>query len=217
MPLEKSASKEALQKNIHEMVRAGHKPSQAVAAALATQRMAKKQHMSEGGMVDASKGSPEMDTGAIMEKIRAHLSPEEHAHIAKFTQSESMAKPQEMGGFPTYPLDVAEESLSPNVDEAGDMAHGKHESGEDMSYSGFMKREGMQSSPSDSDNGVSRRSMQIQISKPQMNGAQPDPMTAGSTEQPMPPAPGSKEDAKSAIARRKAKAAQERASYRPRG
>lgn len=42
MPLIKSASDKARQKNIHEMVKAGHPISQSVAAAYRIQREAKK-------------------------------------------------------------------------------------------------------------------------------------------------------------------------------
>jgi len=38
MPLEKSGSKEAREKNIEEMIKAGHDPKQAVAAGYANQR-----------------------------------------------------------------------------------------------------------------------------------------------------------------------------------
>lgn len=41
MPLIKSASKKARQTNIEEMIAAGHKPKQAVAAAYANQRAAR--------------------------------------------------------------------------------------------------------------------------------------------------------------------------------
>lgn len=50
MPLGKGYSREVVSKNIHEMVRAGHKPRQAIAAALANARKYKK--MAEGGMVE---------------------------------------------------------------------------------------------------------------------------------------------------------------------
>lgn len=43
MPLEKSSSKEAVSKNIHEMLYAGHPKAQAVAAALRNQDEAKKE------------------------------------------------------------------------------------------------------------------------------------------------------------------------------
>jgi hypothetical protein len=50
MPLQKGHSKEIIAKNIHEMVKAGHKPKEAIAASLASARKYKK--MSEGGLVD---------------------------------------------------------------------------------------------------------------------------------------------------------------------
>ena len=56
MPLKKSGSHGALQENIREMIRSGHKPKQAIAAALSNQR--KYKHMAKGGMVDME-GSPE--------------------------------------------------------------------------------------------------------------------------------------------------------------
>jgi uncharacterized protein len=40
VPLKKSASKQAREENIREMIKAGHKPKQAVAAAYDTQRRA---------------------------------------------------------------------------------------------------------------------------------------------------------------------------------
>lgn len=40
MPLKKSASKQAREENIREMIKAGHPPKQAVAAAYDTQRRA---------------------------------------------------------------------------------------------------------------------------------------------------------------------------------
>lgn len=43
MPLLQSSSKEAREKNIQELIYAGHKPDQAVAAAYSTQRKAKEQ------------------------------------------------------------------------------------------------------------------------------------------------------------------------------
>ncbi len=42
MPLIKSASKEARQENIKEMIASGHKPAQAVAASYANQREAQR-------------------------------------------------------------------------------------------------------------------------------------------------------------------------------
>ena len=42
MPLKKSASKKAFQENVREMIHSGHPQKQAVAAAYATQRAAKK-------------------------------------------------------------------------------------------------------------------------------------------------------------------------------
>lgn len=42
MPLEKRSSNEARQRNIHEMIKSGHPIKQAVAAAYAQQRKAKK-------------------------------------------------------------------------------------------------------------------------------------------------------------------------------
>lgn len=42
MPLKKSSSKKARQSNIDEMIKAGHPPKQAVAAAYDNQRRAKK-------------------------------------------------------------------------------------------------------------------------------------------------------------------------------
>jgi hypothetical protein len=50
MPLIKSHSKEAREKNIKEMIAAGHDPKQAVAAAYANQRKYKK--MAEGGLIE---------------------------------------------------------------------------------------------------------------------------------------------------------------------
>lgn len=41
MPLKKGSSKETIAKNIQEMIRAGHKPSQAIAAAYANAGKAK--------------------------------------------------------------------------------------------------------------------------------------------------------------------------------
>ena len=41
MPLKKSATKEARQENIEEMIKAGHEPKQAVAAAYDNQRRVK--------------------------------------------------------------------------------------------------------------------------------------------------------------------------------
>lgn len=43
MPLLKSSTKEAREKNIREMIYAGHKPDQAVAAGYSNQREAKKE------------------------------------------------------------------------------------------------------------------------------------------------------------------------------
>lgn len=50
MPLKKGHSREIVSQNIREMVASGHKPKQAIAAALANARQSKK--MAEGGMVD---------------------------------------------------------------------------------------------------------------------------------------------------------------------
>lgn len=50
MPLEHGHSKELIQKNIDEMIRSGHDPKQAVAAAYAQSRKAKK--MGEGGEIE---------------------------------------------------------------------------------------------------------------------------------------------------------------------
>lgn len=55
MPLIKSGSKEAREKNIHEMIQSGHEPRQAVAAAYSNQRKyshkkSKVTHHQHGGM-----------------------------------------------------------------------------------------------------------------------------------------------------------------------
>ncbi len=50
MPLIKSGKKEIVAQNIKEMIKSGHKPKQAIAAALANQR--KYKNMAEGGAVE---------------------------------------------------------------------------------------------------------------------------------------------------------------------
>lgn len=257
MPLIKSSSDKAVGKNISEMEKSGYKNSQAIAAALANQRSAKMKHMSKGGMVhDASKGAPEMDTGAIMEKLRQHLTPAEHAHLAKYTQDKTEAPRQQAGGWATFPESEGGESLSPNVREAGDDAPeapmetsseeadmsppgdttpqaeastaeedlsqpdeatpptqspSPEREDEDFSYAAQMKRKANEYlSDGDEDNGVSLRHAELSVRKP--DGGGPTMMSAGGITK-----PGTKEDAKAALARRKAKFAMERASYKPRG
>ncbi len=53
MPMKKGHSREVISENIKEMVKAGYKPKQAMAAALAEARNSKK--MAEGGMIDSAK------------------------------------------------------------------------------------------------------------------------------------------------------------------
>lgn len=239
MPLIQSAKKEAVGENIKELKKSGYPSSQAIAAALANQRSAKKKHMADGGMVhDASEGAPEMDTGAIMDKLRAHLSPEEHAHLAKYTSASTSAPRQETSEMATFPESEGGESLSPNVREAGDDApeapmetsaeesdmtppgdmteqapdtvQASDSTDDDFSYAAEMKRKAQEYlSDGDEDNGVSLRHAELSVRKPEGGG--PTMMSTGGVTK-----PGTKEDAKAALARRKAKFAMERASYKPR-
>lgn len=68
MPLIKSHSDEARKKNIEEMIRSGHEPEVATAAAYANQKKYKK--MAEGGMVSAN--DPEKQDDIIGETSDDH-------------------------------------------------------------------------------------------------------------------------------------------------
>jgi len=62
MPLHKGKSKEVIQKNIDEMIAAGHDPKQAVAASYAHARK-----YSEGGMVSDDMDFEDNDSGSLKE------------------------------------------------------------------------------------------------------------------------------------------------------
>lgn len=98
MPLIKSGSRKALQTNIREMVRSGHKPKVAIAASLANQR----KHLAEGGEVDGDHDERE-DLG---------LGSVDSAH------DEGLA------GEAVYPEGMDDEGLSDNVMDAEALAEG---------------------------------------------------------------------------------------------
>jgi hypothetical protein len=75
VPLHKGHSKEVIQKNIDEMIAAGHDPKQAVAAAYSNARKYKK--MSDGGMVSDDMDFEDHDSGDLTEE-EEEPSPEEY-------------------------------------------------------------------------------------------------------------------------------------------
>lgn len=74
MPLIKSSSDAARSKNVAEMIRSGHKPDQAVAAAYSTQREARRKGMATGGAV-----TPERTTKVEDSHIKGIASLPKHA------------------------------------------------------------------------------------------------------------------------------------------
>src|SRR6267154_2474052 len=81
MPLKKSASKSAFKSNIREMVSSGHPQKQAVAAAYATKRAAKRTKAVEEAISSAG-GSPLEFLLAIMQSDNAHPRDRTQAAIA---------------------------------------------------------------------------------------------------------------------------------------
>lgn len=82
MPLHKGKSKEVIQKNIDEMIAAGHDPKQAVAAAYSNARKYKK--MAEGGEVlSDDMDFEDHDSGMLKE-------PEEEPTIEDHDKDEEM-------------------------------------------------------------------------------------------------------------------------------
>lgn len=76
MPLKMGSSKEIVSQNIKEMVKAGHKPKQAIAAALAHARKSKK--MSDGGEVKTKNQDAGQNNSATNEYGVASLSDMAH-------------------------------------------------------------------------------------------------------------------------------------------
>ena len=98
MPLIKSGSRKALQTNIREMVRSGHKPKVAIAASLANQR----KHLAEGGEVDGDHDEREdMGLGSV-----------------------DSASDEGLAGEAVYPEGMDDEGLSANVMDAERLAEG---------------------------------------------------------------------------------------------
>ena len=106
MPLKKGHSREVISHNIKEMVASGHKPKQAIAAALANARKYKK--MAEGGEIEME-GSPE----------DLH---EEAALRSQSLGSVDSAHDEGEAGEPIYPIQSDDEGLSPNVEEEESLA-----------------------------------------------------------------------------------------------
>lgn len=79
MPLKKGSSREVVNSNIHEMVRSGYKPKQAVAASLANARKYKK--MAMGGKVDDDKQVDHM--GYSHDDSMEHVNREPSAQTAE--------------------------------------------------------------------------------------------------------------------------------------
>jgi len=82
MPLIKSHTDEARQKNIEEMIKAGHEPKQAVAAAYANQRKYKK--MYDGGAVEKDYADEEEEIESqIQDSNRGLYELQEASHLDK--------------------------------------------------------------------------------------------------------------------------------------
>ena len=106
MPLKKGHSQEVIGHNIKEMINAGHKPKQAIAAALATARKYKK--MAAGGVVE---GTEHYDDG----RDEVHRSLYEMQQLADYNPNE-IANPHEEteeAAFTAYLKAKHEEEPSP--------------------------------------------------------------------------------------------------------
>jgi hypothetical protein len=109
VPLRKGKSREVISNNIREMVRSGHKPKQAIAAALANARHYK--NMAEGGYVEGEDESLEQ----LHEDTRGSV---------------DSAHEDGAAGEPINPIQDDPEGLSPNVMDEQAMAEAIQRSGD---------------------------------------------------------------------------------------
>jgi len=100
MPLKKGHSREVISQNIREMIASGHKPKQAIAAALANARKYKK--MAEGGMVEHETMEHKTDSD-----------PEQDLGLGSVDSASDAGR----AGEAVYPVGMDDEGLSQNVQD----------------------------------------------------------------------------------------------------
>lgn len=127
MPMMKGHSKEVVHSNIKELVKAGHKPKQAIAIALS---QARKHKMAEGGMADAP---PYQDpNNPVVNSIKKAFKMSEGGMVEEGMEEDaddnegSVNVAGDMGesGKPVYPRDDDDQGLSENVMDAQELYEG---------------------------------------------------------------------------------------------